>query len=348
MRNENNVFSGPNAIRDFLDPGNLPHIPLVELPLGLNPLAGDGVRIQAKLMNLLPMGNVKAAPAYNMIAEAAARGDLDGVERLIENSSGNTVSSLAIAARHFGVARTCSYVPAEISWNKLLMLLFFGIEPIVNQEPPEPEDNDPRTGVFKARKAAEAPDTLNPGQYENPDNPKAHEKWTGPQIWDQTGGKLSVFCAGLGTTGTLIGTATYLKRMNPDIPVVGALRAPDRYVPGVRTEKLLNVVEFNWRAHVDHLEPVGTEVSYRLSMDMCRLGLMVGPSAGLALAGALQHLNAAKERGELDKLRNADGDVLCVFPCPDGPLPYLDEYSKYIDRSHFPEIQNEEFLLNKP
>lgn len=345
---DKNVFSGPDAIRKFLNPGNLPPLPLVELPPSLNPLAEDRVRILAKLMNLLPLGNVKAAPAYNMIERAAARGDLETVERLIENSSGNTVSSLAITARQFGIERTLSYVPAEISRNKLQMLLFFGIEPIVNQEPPAPEDNDPHTGVYKARKAGEAADTLNPGQYENPDNPGAHEKWTGPQIWDQTDGKISVFCAGLGTTGTLIGTATYLKRMNPDLPIVGVMRGPDQYVPGARTEKLLNVVSFDWRSHVDHLVPVNAEISYRLSMEMSRLGLMVGPTSGMALAGALQFLTEMKETDRLDEFRNADGDVLCVFPCPDGPLPYLDEYAKYVDRTNFPNIQNAEFLLNRP
>lgn len=345
---ENGVYSGPDAIKQFLDPDNLPNIPLVELPETLNPLAIDGVRIQAKMMNLLPLGNVKAAPAYNMIAQAAARGELEHVERLIENSSGNTVSSLAIAARHFGINRTNSYVPAEISWSKIVMLLFFGIEPIVNEEPQAPEDNDPRTGVYKARKAGEEDDTLNPGQYENDDNPASHEKWTGPQIWEQTEGKISVLCAGLGTCGTIIGTATALKKMKPDLLVVGALRAPNKYVPGVRTEKLLNVVEFDWRAHVDHMEPVDTETSYRLSMEMCRLGLMVGPSSGLALAGALQFLTAQKYSGGLDALRNDDGEVICVFPCPDGPLPYLEEYFKYVERSQFPSIQNEELLINKP
>lgn len=343
-----NVFSGPDAIRNFLDPGNLPPLPLVELPPSLNPLAQDGVRIQAKLMNMLPLGNVKAAPAYNMIEQAADRGDLESVERLIENSSGNTVSSLAITARQFGVDRTFSYVPAEISWNKLQMLLFFGIEPIVNQEPPAPEDNDPRTGVYKARKAGKAADTMNPGQYENLDNPGAHEKWTGPQIWDQTDGKISVFCAGLGTTGTLIGTATYLKAMNPELTIVGVMRGQDQYVPGARTEKLLNVVGFDWRPHVDHLVPVDAEISYRLSMEMSRLGLIVGPTSGMALAGALRFLTEMKEADRLDAFRNDEGDLLCVFPCPDGPLPYLDEYVKYVDRAHFPEIRNKEFLLNKP
>lgn len=348
MHTDRNVFTGPDAIRDFLDPGNLPPLPMVELPASLNPFAGDGVRIMAKLMGLLPLGNVKAAPAYNMILEAARSGRLDGVEELIENSSGNTVLSLAIAARQFGVARTSAYVPAEISWNKLLMLLFFGIHPIVNQEPQSPSEDDPASGVYKARKAGERPDMLNPGQYENPDNPAAHEKWTGPQIWEQTEGKLSLFAAALGTTGTLIGTANYLKRRNPDLPVLGVMRAPHEYVPGARTEKLLNLVHFDWRSHLDHAERVDSEHSYRLSMAMSRLGILAGPSAGMALAGLLQHLEKEKAAGRLEALRNADGDILCVFPCPDGPLPYLDEYPKYVGASEFPEIANEDLLVNKP
>ncbi len=343
-----NVFSGPDAVRDFLDPGKLPYSPLVELPAALNPLAGDGVRILLKMMNLHPLGNVKAAPAFNMIAERAARGDLDGVHRLIENSSGNTVSSLALVARQFGVPETSSYVPAEISWNKLLMLLFYGIEPIVNEEPANPTEGDPRSGINKARADAAAADTWNPGQYDNPDNPDAHEKWTGPQIWDQSDGRLSLFCSSLGTTGTLIGTSRYLKSQRADLPVLGVMRAPDNYVPGPRTEKLLNLVGFDWRAHLDHIATAETGESYRLSMEMSRLGLLVGPSSGLALAGLLQHLRKTQEAGGLDALRNSDGEVLCVSICCDGPLPYLDEYARYVDKAHFPEIRNEALLRNKP
>ena len=348
MHNDKNVFSGPDAIRDFLDPGNLPYLPLVELPASLNPFAGDGVRIYAKLMGLLPLNNVKAIPAYNMILEKARSGELDGVRELIENSSGNTVSSLAIVARQFGVERTSAYVPAEISWNKLRMLLFFGIRPIVNREPRGPSEDDPASGVHKARKHGERPEALNPGQYDNPDNPAAHEKWTGPQIWDQTGGRISLLCAALGTTGTLIGTARYLRRRNPDVRVLGVMRAPDAYVPGARTEKLLKLVRFDWRAHLDHEERVDSEHAYRLSMAMSRRGILAGPSSGMALAGLLQHLQKVKDRQGLDALRNSDGDVLCVFPCPDGPLPYLDEYPRYVGASEFPEIVNEDLLENRP
>ncbi len=348
MVSNKNVFSGPEAIKDFMDPDKLPYLPLVEIPPALNPLTDDGVRIMAKMMNLMPLGNVKSVPAFNMIREKALAGDLDEVEALIENSSGNTVFSLAIAARQFGVEKTFSYVPAEISWNNLLMLLFFGVEPIVNQEPATPAENDPASGVYKARRDGERPDMLNPGQYENPDNPAAHSKWTGPQIWDQTDGKISVFAAGLGTTGTLVGTATYLKQQNPELPIVGVMRAPEHYVPGARTEKLLALVDYDWRPHVDYLERAESEVSYRLSMAMSRRGLMVGPTSGMALAGLIQYLEKIKADDGLDKLRNDDGEILCVFPCPDGPLPYLDEYPKYVDAAEFPPIHNDELLLNKP
>ena len=127
------------------------------------------------------------------------------------------------------------------------------------------------------------------------------------------------------------------------------MRAPDNYVPGVRTEKLLKVVGFDWRKHVDQIEGIETAQSYQLSLEMSRSGLIVGPSSGLALAGLLQYLQNLKAENRLDEIRNEKtGEVVCVFPCPDGPLPYLDEYFKYVDRSHFPSIRNEELLLNKP
>ncbi len=349
MQNKMNVFKGPDSMREFLNPGRISYMPLVELPKQLNPFTGDGVRIFAKLMNLLPLGNVKAVPAFNMISEMHARGELKGVRRIVENSSGNTVSSMALVARHFGVDETQSYIPSEISWNKLLMLQFFGIEPIVNVEPLSPKENDPESGVYKAKKDGMSADAINPGQYHNEDNPKSHEKWTGPQIWDQTEGKINIFCAGLGTTGTVIGNSRYLKRQNSSVRVVGVMRAPDNYVPGVRTEKLLNVVSFDWEKHVDHIERIETVQSYRLSMEMSRRGLIVGPSSGLAIAGLIQHLERLKKEGSLDEVRDEkSGDITCVFPCPDGPMPYLDEYFKYLDASDFPAIRNEEVLVNKP
>ncbi|MBE9477474.1 MAG: pyridoxal-phosphate dependent enzyme [Proteobacteria bacterium] len=349
MEKQLNVFEGQDAVKKFLDPGQNVYLPLVELPATINPFAKDNVRIYAKLMNMMPLGNVKAAPAFNMIKDKYLRGEMAGMNKIVENSSGNTVSSIALVARHFGINDVQSYVPAEISWHKLMMLLFFGVEPIVNVEPQNPDASDPDSGVSKAKKDAMQDGVFNPGQYDNDANPKAHEKWTAPQIWEQTAGKIDIFCAGLGTTGTIIGNSRYLKDKKPALRVVGAMRAPDNYVPGVRTEKLLKLVGFNWRKHVDKIEPVETALSYRLSLEMSRGGIIVGPSSGLALAGLLQYLESLKATNRLDDIRNKKtGEIVCVFPCPDGPLPYIDEYFKYVDRAEFPSIQNEELLLNKP
>jgi len=343
-----NVFKGRHSVRDFLDPGKHPYLPLVEIPPQLNPFLADRVRIFAKLMTFSPLGNVKALPAFNMLRAAYRRGELDDVSTAVENSSGNTVSSVAIAARQFGLPTTRSLVPQEISWHKLLMLLFFDIEPIVNTEPPDPDASDPRSGVFKARELGKRQGWINPGQYANEDNPKAHQKWTARQIWQQTQGKISVFSAGLGTTGTVIGNSRYLKRKKRGVQIVGVMREDGHYVPGVRTQNLLRLISFDWKAHVDAIERVETVDSYRRSLELSRNGIVVGPSAGFALAGLLHYLRRRKSDGSLDALRETNGEVHCVFICPDSPIPYLEEYFKYLDESDFPPIQNEALLLNKP
>jgi cysteine synthase len=343
-----NVYNGKHSVRDFLDPGKHPYLPLVEIPPELNPFLADGVRIFAKLMTFSPLGNVKALPAFNMLHEEHRRGELEGVKTAVENSSGNTVSSVAIVARQFGVHTTQSFVPHEISWHKLLMLLFFGIEPIVNTEPPDPNASDPRSGVYKARERGKLKGWINPGQYENDDNPKAHQKWTARQIWRQTAGNISVFCAGLGTTGTIIGNARYLKKKKRRVQIVGVMRQDGNYVPGVRTRSLLRLIRFDWEAHVDTIERIGTADAYRLSLQLSRKGIVVGPSAGFALAGLLQYLEGRKHGGTLDELREANDEISCVFICPDTPIPYLEEYFKYLDQSVFPPIQNQGLLLNNP
>ena len=348
MVNNLNVHEGKDALKSFLNPGMNPNLPLVEIPAELNPFADDKVRIFAKIMTFSALGNVKAIPGYNMIAEKAARGEIEGTNNIIENSSGNTVFSIAVAARLFGIENTQSFVPDEISWHKLLMLLFFGVSPIVNQEPRKPDSTDPASGIYKAKKLGLKEGWLNPGQYDNEDNPKAHEKWTAKQIWEQTRGKLSVFSAGLGTTGTIIGNSKYLKSKNKDIQVVGVMREAQSYVPGVRTEALLKLIGFDWKKHVDHIRQVVTADAYRKSMELSRRGIVVGPSSGFSLAGLLDYLAERRKDNGLDDLRNEDGEVICTFICPDGPMPYLDEYFKYLEPSDFPKIENEQMLKNKP
>ena len=346
IQNRLNVFSGPDAVKDFLNPDCNAPLPLVEIPKHLNPFAEDGVRIFAKLMNFLPLANVKSLPAYNMLLEREKAGELGGVNSLIENSSGNTVFSLAVIGR-FGVSKTRAIVSHEVTWGKLQMLRFFGTEIMVNEEPII-ASSDKESGIYKAKQMGKRKGWFNPGQYDNEANPRAHVQWTGPQIWEQTEGKITVFCSGLGTTGTMVGTGKYLKEKSSVITRVGVARLPNNPVPGVRTPNLLREIAFDWKQTTDYLEEVGTKQSFLKSLELCRGGIVAGPSAGFALQGLLQFLSKQKEQDKLDSMKNEDGEIVAVFICPDSPFPYIDEYFEYLDASHFPDIEHEELLINKP
>ncbi|CAN5128294.1 hypothetical protein BH11PAT4_BH11PAT4_1050 [soil metagenome] len=338
-----NVFSGKAAVRDFLDPNNHPSTPLIELPDNLNPLTPDGVRIFAKRMDMLPLGNVKSLPALNMLKQA----DLTGTHTLVENSSGNTVFSLAILGRAFGIPNAKALVSNEVSIGKLEMLRLFGTEVIVNEEPICPDPNDPDSGIHQATRMGKQEGWINPGQYDNEHNPDAHRQYTGPEIWEQLEGKLTVFAAGLGTTGTMVGAGSYLKEQNPNLKTVGAVRSPNNPVPGVRTENLLGQIAFDWRSIVDSIQLVGTKDSYEQSLRLCREGLLVGPSSGFALAGLLNYLSEMKECNQLEQLKNGEGEIIASFICCDSPLPYLHEYFEYLGEEYFPAIQGANLLKNK-
>jgi cysteine synthase/rhodanese-related sulfurtransferase len=343
-----NVFSGPDAVIDFLNPDCNPPLPLVEIPGHLNPYAKDGVRIFAKLMNFLPLANVKSLPAYNMLLEKEKSGGLGGINSLIENSSGNTVFSLAVIGRLFGIPKTKAIVSHEVTWGKLQMLRFFGTEILVNEEPICPDPGDKESGIYKAKQMGKKKGWFNPGQYDNEANPRAHEQWTGPQIWEQTEGKITVFCSGLGTTGTMVGTGKYLKEKSSTITRVGIARLPNNPVPGVRTPNLLREIAFDWQQATDHVEEVGTKESFTKSLALCRAGIVVGPSSGFAFQGLLQFLFKQEKQTTLDAMRNEDGEIVAVFICPDSPFPYIDEYFEYLEASHFPDIERAELLINKP
>ena len=186
----------------------------------------------AKLMNALPLANVKSLPALSMLLEAQREGALDGVDTIIENSSGNTVFSLAVIARLFGINTTKAVVSHEVSRGKLNLLRFLGTEIIVNEEPICPDPNDPTSGIYKAKQWAKENNWFNPGQYDNKYNPHAHYRWTAPQVWEQTSGKIDILSVGLGTTGSVVGLGTYLKKKKKEINIIGVNRAPNNPVPG--------------------------------------------------------------------------------------------------------------------
>ena len=196
-----NFFSGKDAVLDFLNPSKSSMIPLVEVPAEINPFYEDGVRIYAKLLNMLPLSNVKSLPAFNMLDDAKRKGRLEGVESLVESSSGNTVFSLSVLGRLMGVGKTEALVSNEISAGKLKLLRLFGADVVVNDEPICPDPTNEESVIYKARDKGKKDGWFNAGQYENDANPNAHEKVTAKQIWEQLKGDIQIFLGGLGDNG---------------------------------------------------------------------------------------------------------------------------------------------------
>ncbi|HKH75676.1 MAG TPA: cysteine synthase family protein, partial [Rubrobacteraceae bacterium] len=172
-----------------------------------------------KVEYMNPGGSVKDRPAVKMLEVAEERGLIKPGGTVVEPTSGNTGLGLAIACAIKGYRCVC-VMPEKASKEKQDLLRAVGAEVVVTPSLP-PEDPGSYYSVAE-RIARETPGGFKPGQYENPANPLAHYETTGPEVWRQTSGRVTHFVAGLGTCGTVTGTARYLKEMHPDVRVVGA------------------------------------------------------------------------------------------------------------------------------
>ena len=200
-----------NNILDVV--GRTPLVRLNRINQGLKPT------IYVKVEYLNPGGSVKDRIAINMIDEAEKRGDLKPGGTIIEGTSGNTGMGLALVAAVRGYKVIFTTTDKQ-SKEKVDLLKALGAEVIVCPTAVEPDD--PRSYYSIAKKlASEIPNSYYPNQYDNADNPTTHYHTTGPEIWDDTEGKITHFVAGMGTGGTLSGTGRYLKDQNPDIKVIG-------------------------------------------------------------------------------------------------------------------------------
>lgn len=199
----------------FLDAmGHTPLVRLRSVTRGLRPT------IVAKLEMLNPGGSVKDRIGVRMIEAAEREGLLRAGGTIVEPTSGNTGHGLAIAAAIKGY-RCIFVMPDKMSQEKISLLRAYGAEVIITPTAVPRESPESYYSVA-SRLAAEIPGAFQPNQYFNQENPRTHEETTGPEIWEQTDGRIDVFVAGVGTGGTITGVGRYLKRMKPDVLIVGA------------------------------------------------------------------------------------------------------------------------------
>jgi cysteine synthase B len=286
--------------------GNTPLLPLRRLTLSLPPR----VQVFAKAEWFNPGGSVKDRPALNIIQTALANGDLGNGRRLLDSTSGNMGISYATFCAALGIPVTLT-IPASASEERIVILRSLGAELILT-DPLEGSDG----AILVARRMAEE----NPeqywyaNQYNNAANWQAHYRSTGPEILKQTDGQVTHFVAGLGTSGTLMGTGRYLKEQVPNVEIVsiqpdaafhgleGLKHMPSAIKPGIYDESLAG----------SRLE-VRTEAAYEMVKRLAREeGLFVGISSGAAAVAALQVANELEE-----------GVVVTVFP--DAGYKYLSD-----------------------
>lgn len=266
--------------------GNTPMVRLDRMAKGLRP------HLIAKLEFMNPGGSVKDRPAITMIEEAERQGLLKPGGTIVEPTSGNTGVGLSIVAARKGY-KCIFVVPDKVSTEKINLLRAYGAKVVVCPTAVEPSHPDSYYSVSD-RLAREIPGAFKPNQYENPANPLAHELTTGPEIWEQTKGRITHFVAGVGTAGTIVGTAKFLKSKNPNIQIIGADPVGSVYSGGTGRPYLVEGVgeDFfpgNYDASIiDRVVAISDSDSFNTARRLTtEEGILTGGSAGMALAAAL-------------------------------------------------------------
>ena len=257
--------------------GNTPLVRLQRLPGNTSNI------ILAKLEGNNPAGSVKDRPALSMIQEAEARGEIKPGDTLIEATSGNTGIALAMVAAIKGY-RMVLIMPENMSVERRMLMKAFGAEIILVSAAGSMEEA--RDKALQMEQAGQGK-ILN--QFDNPDNPLAHYRGTGPEIWRDTQGKITHFVSAMGTTGTIMGTSRYLKAMNPAVQIVGLQPAEGAKIPGIRrwpTAYLPKIFDEKQLDQILDIEQVAAEETTRALA--IQEGIFAGISSGGAVAGALQ------------------------------------------------------------
>ncbi|MDD5313234.1 MAG: cysteine synthase family protein [Dehalococcoidia bacterium] len=275
--------------------GNTPLVELTKVD-GINPR----VKIYAKLEGCNPGGSIKDRPAYYMIVKAEESGELTKDKIIVEPTSGNTGIALAMIGSAKGY-KVKLFMPECVSTERQICLQAFGAEVVLTPAKEATDGAIRRAWQFIEK---EPEKYFMPNQFDNPNNLLAHYETTGPEIYEQTGGELDVFVAGLGTSGTLIGTGKYLKEKKPKVKVVAVEPTEGHTIQGLKnmTEsinpKIYDPSKFDEKVVVEDGEAF--EVTRTLAT---REGIFVGMSSGAAVAGAL------KIARQMDK-----GNIVVILP----------------------------------
>jgi cystathionine beta-synthase len=276
---------------------------------------GIAATVLAKIEYFNPGGSVKDRIALRMVEDAEKAGLLQAGGTIVEPTSGNTGVGLALVAQLRGYR--CVFVcPDKVSEDKQNVLRAYGAEVVVCPTAVAPED--PRSYYnVSDRLAREIPGAWKPDQYSNPANPRSHYEETGPEIWDQTAGKITHFVAGVGTGGTISGVGRYLKEQG-DVRIIGADPEGSVYSGGTGRPYLVEGVgEDFWpqtydRGIADEIVKVPDAESFEMTRRLAREeGLLVGGSCGMAVVAALE------------VARRAGPDDVVVVLLPDGGRGYL-------------------------
>lgn len=296
--------------------GNTPLVMLNNINRGLDPI------LFVKLESFNPGGSSKDRIAIQMIEAAEKEGLLKPGGTIIEPTSGNTGLGLAIIGNLKGY-KLIFTMPDKMSQEKEDALKAYGAKVI--RTPTDVEPNDPRSYYKVAEKlVSEIPNSFSPNQYYNKNNPLAHYLTTGPEIWEDTDGKITHFVCGVGTGGTISGVGTFLKEQNPKIKIIGVDTEGSIYyhhfykskgsihpylTEGIGEDFIPDTVDFNV---IDSIMTVSDKMAYKTARDfVAKESILVGSSSGSAIYAGLQVAKKLKK-----------DDVIVIF-LPDTGKNYL-------------------------